>query len=284
VSSARTPRRRLPVRFVVTTTVFAWLAIALASAALWPVYQSGRYVILVLAALVLGTVVAHLGARFRWPSYVVVLVSFGVLLVGGVPLAVPGEAIAGVLPSLEGLRQLLAALALGWKQLLTIQTPVGAYQALLVPALVLVLATTVVSLTVALRARWGELGAIPPVLLFVAGIVLGPMRVPWPVPLTLALLVVLLVWLIWRRRLRRRASIDALAKAAPDAEGRPLETAGERGFVVRTAFAGALILVLAGAGSVGAAVALPPVTRSISVCAAMSPSARTDCPTVDSAG
>ncbi|MGN6324795.1 transglutaminaseTgpA domain-containing protein [Pseudolysinimonas sp.] len=251
-------RRRLPPRFVVTTTAFAWIAIALASAALWPVYQSGRYVILVLAALVLGTIIAHLGARFRWPSYAVVLAGFAALLLGGVPLAVPGEAVAGVLPSLEGMRQLIAALALGWKQLLTIQTPVGAYQALLVPALVLVLAATIISLTVALRARWGELGAIPPVLLFVAGIVLGPARVPWPVPLTLALLVVLLAWLIWRRRLRRRESIAALASAAPDAEGRPLETAGERGFVVRAALAGTLILALAGAGSVAAAVALPP--------------------------
>jgi len=252
------PRRRLPLRVLVVSTVFAWLAIALASASLWPVYQSGRYVILVLVALVLGTLIAHLGARFRWPSYVVVLVAFGALLLTGVPVAIPGEAVAGVLPSLEGLRQLIAALALGWKQLLTIQTPVGAYQALLVPAYVLVLATTVISLTVALRARRDELGAIPPALLFVAGIVLGPMRVPWPVPLTLALLVVLLLWLIWRRRRRRREAIAALAGAAPDADGRPLETAGERGFVARTALAGALILALAGAGSVGAATALPP--------------------------
>jgi len=254
----RARRRRLTTSFVVASTAFAWLAIALASASLWSVYQSGRYVILVLVALVLGTLIAHLGARFRWPSYVVVLVSFGGLLITGVPVAIPGEAIAGVLPSLEGLRQLVAGLALGWKQLLTIQTPVGAYQALLVPAYVLVLAASVVSVTIALRAKWGELAAIPPVLLFVAGIVLGPMRVPWPVPLTLALLVVLLLWLIWRRRVRRRESIAALASAAPDAAGRPLETAGERGFVARAALAGALILALAGAGSVGAAIALPP--------------------------
>ncbi len=253
------PRRRpLTARFVVANTAFAWVAIGLASASLWPVYQSGRYVVLVVAALLLGTVIAHLGTRFRWPSYTVVLVSFGVLLVSGVPLAIPSQAIAGALPSLEGLRQLVAALALGWKQLLTIQTPVGAYHALLVPALVLVLAATVVSVTVALRARWGELGAIPPVVLFVAGIVLGPVRVPWPVPLTLALLVVVLLWVAWRRRVRRREAVAALANAAPDADGRPLETSGERGFVVRAALAGALILALAGAGSVGAAIALPP--------------------------
>jgi hypothetical protein len=252
------PGRRFTPSFVATNTVLAAVAIALASTSLWPVYASGRYVVLVVVTLLLGSTIAILGARFRWPAYAVVLASLAVLLLTGVPLAVPDAAIAGVLPSLDGLQQLLAAVALGWKQLLTISTPVGAYQALLVPALVLVLAATVTSLTIALRARWGELGAIPPVLLFLAGILFGPTRVSWPVPLTLALLVVILLWLIWRRRVRRRTAISALANAAPDAAGRPLETAGDRLFTVRAALAGTVILVLAGAGSVGAAIALPP--------------------------
>ena len=55
---------------------------------------------------------------------------------------------------------LLAGVALGWKQLLTIALPVGDYQALLVPAFVLVLTSTIVALSVALRARWGELGVL----------------------------------------------------------------------------------------------------------------------------
>jgi hypothetical protein len=250
------PRLRAPL--VAANTAIAAVAIALASASLWPVYASGRYVVLVAVTVVLGSATAILGARFRWPSYAVVLASFAVLLVTGVPLAVPDAAIGGVLPSLDGLRQVLAGLALGWKQLLTIATPVGAYQALLVPALVLVLATTVTSLTIALRARWGELGAVPPVVLFLVGIAFGPSRVVWPVPLTLALLVVILLWVIWRRRARRRESIRRLANAAPDADGRPLAMAGDRGFAARAVVAGALILALAGAGSVGAAIALPP--------------------------
>jgi len=191
-------------RFVAVNVLFAWGAIALASAALWPVYASGRYVVLVAVTLVLGTLVALLGARLRWPSYVVVLASFAVLLLTGVPLAVPEAAVAGVLPSADGLRQLLVALALGWKQLLTIDTPVGSYQALLVPALVLVLAATVTSLTIALRARFGELGAIPPALLYLAGIALGPARVPWCGALTLVLLAVLV-----RRVMVERAPTDA---------------------------------------------------------------------------
>ncbi|HXR44165.1 MAG TPA: transglutaminase-like domain-containing protein, partial [Pseudolysinimonas sp.] len=184
--------------------------------------------------------------------------SFAVLVAAGVPLAVPSAAYAGVLPSPDGIVQLLAALALGWKQLLTITLPVGSYQALLVPALVMVLAGTVTSLSIGLRARWGELAVIPPAAVFLAGIALGPERVPWPVPLSLGLLAVILIWLIWRRRRRRRQAIHALSRATPDARGRPLETAGDRVLGLRGIVAGAVILALAGAGSVAAAAALPP--------------------------
>ena len=78
------------------------------------------------------------------------------------------------------------AVALGWKRLLTITLPVGDYQALLVPAFLLILVTTVTALSVALRARWGELGVIAPILLFVAGIAFGPATAPWPIALSLA--------------------------------------------------------------------------------------------------
>ena len=69
--------------------------------------------------------------------------TIGLYLVLGVPLAVPDSALYGVLPTLDGLVSLFTGTALGWKQLLTITLPVGTYQALLVPAFVLVLVTVV---------------------------------------------------------------------------------------------------------------------------------------------
>jgi len=161
-ASAPTPRPRASAAFIGINTLLLWAATAIAAVALWPIYQDARFVVLVAVTTVLGTIVAILGAVFRWKSFVVILVGFAVLLLAGVPLAVPDQAIAGFLPSLDGIRELLAAVALGWKQLLTITLPVGDYQALLVPAFVLVLTSTIVSLSVALRARWGELGVLPP--------------------------------------------------------------------------------------------------------------------------
>ena len=244
--------------FLIVAVLLCWLSIGLAAASLWPIYQTGQYVVLVAVGVALGTVIAAFGARFRWPSWVLVTAGFLAFLAVGVPLAVPDETISGVLPSVRGLLDLVSGIALGWKQLLTITLPVGAYQALLVPALLLVLAVTIVSISVALRASWGELAVIPPLVLFLVGIVFGPARMGTPEWLALALLGVTLLTLVWRRWRRRREAIRQLARSTPDAEGRPLATAGETGLGVRGIVAGGVILLLAGGASIAASSALPP--------------------------
>jgi hypothetical protein len=243
------------VAFIIVNTLLLWAATAIAAIALWPIYQVPQFIVLVAVTTVLGTAVAILGTLLRWKSYVVILVGFAVLLLAGVPLAVPDQAIGGVLPSLDGIRELLAGIALGWKQLLTIALPVGDYQALLVPAFVLVLTSTIVSLSIALRSRWGELAVLPPIALFIVGIAFGPESVPWPVPWALGMLAIVLLWLIWRRWRRRRESIRALTRATEDdASAAALET----GFGARSILAGGLLLAVAAAASIGAASALPP--------------------------
>jgi hypothetical protein len=236
-----------------------WVMTAVAAAAFWPVYRATPYLVAVVGAIVAATIVALLGARFRWPSFAVLLVSVAVFLVVGVPLAVPSRAIAGVLPSWEGILDLAGAVVFGWKQLLTITLPVGDYQALLVPAFLLFFATTVVAITVALRARFSELAVIPPIVAFLVAIAFGPDEATWPIPLALGLLVTVLSFLVWHRWRRRREAIRTLARATPDAQGRPLETAGDAALGVRTILAGGLILSVSSAAAVGAA-NLAPVT------------------------
>lgn len=254
-ASARSPRSQ---GFLILSVLLCWLAIGIAAASLWPIYQTGRYVVLVGVAVLLGTVIAGLGARFRWPSWALVTAGFAAFLAVGVQLAVPDETVSGVLPSVKGLVDLISGIALGWKQLLTIALPVGAYQALLVPALLLVLAVTIVSISIALRATWGELAVIPPIVLFLIGIVFGPERIGTPEWLALALLGVTLLTLAWRRWRRRREAIQRLARSTPDADGRPLATAGEAGLGVRGIVAGGVIMLLAGGASIAASAALPP--------------------------
>ena len=233
--------------------------VGVAAATFWPAYRDTSFVLMAVGAVVAGIVVALLGARFRWPSYVVLLVAVGAVLVLGVPLAVPGRAVLGFLPSWQGILDLVSAVALGWKQLLTITLPVGDYQALLVPAFLVLVAATLLAVTIATRSRRPELAVIPPVVAFLVAIAFGPDEALWPIPLALGMLGAALVYLVVQRRRRRRAAIAALARATPDADGRPLETAGEATLGVRGVLTGGLILAVAGAASVGAS-SLVPVT------------------------
>lgn len=244
--------------FVAVNAAFLWLTTVIAATALWPIYRSAALVVLIAVALVTGSLIAILGAVFRWPSPVMLLASALVFLVIGVPLAVPSKALFGILPTPAGLLDLIAGVALGWKQLVTITLPVGDYEALLVPALVLVFGSTTIGLTVALRLRYGEAGVLAPVVVFVAAIAFGPQFPERPVPTAIALLVAVLFWLVWFRWHRRRRAIRllAVASAGTGPVARP-----ESGFAgLRTVVSAGVILALAAGGAVAAVQAMPPST------------------------
>ena len=260
VRRRRTPSPRRPrAGFIVASTLLLWLATGFAAAALWPSYGSMQLVVMVAVTTIVGSAIAILGAVFRWSSLLVMTSAIGAFLVLGVPLAVPSSAIAYVLPSLDGLRQLLEASALGWKQLLTISLPVGSYQTLLVPAFMVVLVVVVISLTIALRAKFGELGVLGPIALFIFAILFGPEFAQWPIQLSIGLTASVLLWLIWRRWYRRRESIRMLSVRATDSNGTPLETVADGGFVgLRTLISAGLIMAIAAIASIGATTLLPP--------------------------
>ncbi|KFF60908.1 hypothetical protein JF66_01285 [Cryobacterium sp. MLB-32] len=249
-------RPRFPL--VAGHTVALLIATIAASVTLWPVYQSREYIVLVLAAFFVGAVIAICGALFRWPAWLVILVTLAGFLLVGVPLAVPGRAIDGLWPSVPGLVDLLAASALSWKQLVTIVLPVGSYQTLLVPALILVLSSTVIGLSTALRARVPELAVIAPGLFFIAGIALGPAADFSPILSGLGFFVTVMVWLLWMRRVRRAVAVglatEAVGRAVrPDRHGRR----DTRHATVRALLSATAILVVAASVGTVAAIAVP---------------------------
>ncbi|WP_431280090.1 transglutaminaseTgpA domain-containing protein [Leifsonia poae] len=241
--------------FAIPSILFALAATGLAAWSFWGVYQSAAFILMLAVTLVVGGAVAVLGARFRWPSIVVAALVVVVFLGLGVQLAIPGEATAGgFLPTANGFWELVQSTWLSWKQLVTISLPVGSYQALLVPAFILTLLTIVITLSIALRAKRGELAALPPVLLLVAGILLGSGVSAVPLWLALTLLGVLLAWMIWFRWQRRSAALRDLAEQS----GLGVETPRERRFLgARTVAGAAVILLVAGVAGTAASIALP---------------------------
>ncbi len=263
--AAGTERRRRPsAGFVAVSTTMLAVSTGIASLALWPSYGTSALVVLVVATILAGSLVAILGAVFRWSSLVVLSATIVVYLVLGVPLAVPSLAISGLFPSFEGLRELLVGTATSWKQLLTISLPVGSYQSLLIPAFLLVLTTVVVSLSVALRGRYGELAVLGPIAMFLVAILIGPDVVPWPFPIAIGLTVAVLGWLSWFRWYRRRESIRLLAPSGQGEGGRAPARVVEGGLSgLRAIVSAGAILALAATAAFGAVRVLPPTEERV---------------------
>jgi hypothetical protein len=249
---------------LITHTAMLWLAVAVTVPALWPIYQTPWLLVVVGGALLGGTVVALAGVLLRLNAPVVALATVAVFALVGVPLAVPSKAVSGVLPSLDGLLDLFAGVALGWKKLLTISLPVGTFEALFVPFFALVLVVTVVSLSLALRSPRGGAAPLGPVVLLLAALAFGPDAAEAPtdaaqlvtVGTGLALLVVSLVWAVLRRALLRRALVrrSAVQTTVQSSAGSSVRNPGRlRSVALVTA-----ILVLASGAAAGAALLVPP--------------------------
>jgi len=244
--------RTLPRPAILTTilvfTIAAWAVVAIAW---WPVYRDVGVVVVAAVAIPLGCALAVVASALRWPAWGLMIAVAATLIVVGVPLAVPSRALYGVLPEPDGLLELIAAVALGWTRLVTIDLPVGTYQSLLVPALVSLLVGSAATVAVALRAPYPAASVAIPAVAYPIVLAFGPDRVVWPISTTLGLLLVLLLWLaVWRRHRRT----DALVGSADRGRG---------GAVRQFASAVMVVLVAGGAGAGLIALLPPPDDRTV---------------------
>jgi len=235
------------------TAVTVVLVVAMLAAAMipwWPIYESPAFFLAGGAAILIGSAIGVVGARRRWPAWGVV-VSVGVAyLVVGVPVAVPDRALFGVLPTPAGMVELVAGAALSWKQLVTIAVPVGSYQALLVPPFLLGLICATLAVTIALRSRYPAAAALPPALLFVAGIALGVVHVGIALQAGLMFLVAVVGWLV-RVAIAKRRAITRVRRA----EGAVADA--------RRVLGASVLVAVALVGATAASIAMPGPHRSV---------------------
>ena len=166
--------------------------------------------------------------RRGWPMPIGVALVALAYLVLVVPLAIP-SAMTSPADALLGLRDGLTGVVLGWKQLLTLQLPVGDYQAVLVPFLLVALVGTSSATALGLASGRRAVCAVPLVLAMAvfgiafgstaggAGIELAGMRLGSvnEVVLGVVVLGLSLAWLVLRARLSRRAALER-ARASAD--------------------------------------------------------------------
>ncbi len=216
------------------------VAIAAACVPMWWIFGTLQLVVALAVMLLVGTALAWLGAVRRWTALSLILGGLAVLAMLAVPLAAPQRIPRG--EWLPAFAEAAAAIVLSWRRLLTIGLPVGTGDALLMAPIVLVLAGTVIGVSLALRSKRAETAALVPAAITAWSILWGPRDLPEPWLTGLLALVPLAAYVTVVRQARRRSRAPrALSSLA------------------RRVAAGSVVAVLAvgAAGTAGALTQLP---------------------------
>ena len=198
------------------------VAVLLALVPLVPVFGLGAAAPAIVGGVVVGAVLAVAAVVRRWP--VVVTLAAAVLayaLLGG-PLAAPATTTAGVLPTGSTLVTLGQGVVTSWKQVLTLEPPLGSSGTGLVAPFVLGLAAVLGGgLLAASRQSSGRaatarlLVAVPvPPAVLVLSILLGTVERTLAVVVGASMTVLLVVWVAWRRGAWRPQRVPSLAVLA----------------------------------------------------------------------
>lgn len=206
---------------IIAGAVYAAATVLVAALAAWPIYASTAFLLAAGVGALVGAGIAVLALLRRWGGWIVaalLVVAFALL---SVPLAVPSR-LTGPVEMLQGLAEAFAGVVVGWKDLVTVDLPVAAYRNLLVPALVIFLVGTTVTLLLAWREdRWANasvvvgLGMVSFGLFFgrtavSSALVLGPVTLAAPVETLVGVCALgsALMWLAWRARDERVAALQ----------------------------------------------------------------------------
>ncbi len=240
-------------------------SVALAVCAAWPIYGTTRVIAVAAGGLVIGAL-SVLGAKARqWRWWSAAGLAFGGYVIAVVPLAEPS---AMTDPGRVGRAVIngVAGIIFGWKQLLTVSTPAGSYQGVLVPFLVVILVGVLAATALATSGKRAAPWAVIPMLAMVVfgaafgseatgpDVEIGPVTLPAPWHVTVGGLAVMVnaTWLMGRARMTRNAALKlSRSGASPVRQSRESRALQARRHII----AGALVAMALGAGVAAAPVA-----------------------------
>lgn len=182
-----------------------------------PPYGGWFFLVGVVGGLVVGGGAALLGYWLRLNVLNTYLLGVVGYFLFGTALTLPGRGLFAVLPSLDSLWALASGAVFSWRDILTLQTPIGGPDHMAVlPYLATILGAMLAWL---LALRWlphhpdstsrAAFVLIPPLVLFVLTMVAGTRTPLLATPRGVAMAVIALVWLGWRSSRRSIASDDA---------------------------------------------------------------------------
>lgn len=216
------PAGSRPVAALLVDLVVLAVAVLLALVPLVPVFGVRAAAPAIVGGVLVGAVLAVAAVVRRWP--VVVTLAAAVLsyvLLGG-PLAAPATTTSGVLPTGSTLVTLGQGVVTSWKQVLTLEPPLGTSGTGLVAPFVLGLAAVLGGgLVAASRQSAGRsatlrllVGVVVPPAVLVLSILLGTVERTLAVVVGASITVLLVVWVAWRRGGWRPQRVPSLAVLA----------------------------------------------------------------------
>lgn len=251
-------RAPLLVPRIVAGSLYAAVVVLIAAVAAWPIYRSGHLALVVAVGAGLAAAIAVVAWRRRWRGWLVAAVVAGAFLVVGIPVAVPSR-LGDPVQLARGLGELVSGAVFAWKDLITVELPLGAYRNLLVPALIVFLVGTCAMLLLSWRDDRAAYGSVPVALAMVsfglffgrttvsAPLVLGPVSLYAPLETALgaATLLSSLLWLAWRTHDQRARALQRAAVSSGVRISRRPSRADRRRTVLGAAMvAGALIVAV----------------------------------------
>ncbi len=267
--STREAAHRKPGTLLVDAVLLLGVLVA-GTLAAWPIYATPWLLVTAAGGALIGAGAVLVGHRFAlapWAAGAIAALAIAVL---GIPLATPA-ALSGIrsLPALaQAESAMLASVVTGWRDLITVPVPVGDYQGLLVPFLVVVGVASAVAAALATSPRRWAVPFAPAVLLLPLGfgvgfgssdpgtpLILGPVVIAAPRAAFAGLLAVgaAIAYLVHRAWAERRAALAraAVARAVPSLAG------------VRRGGLGAAVSLVAAAIAIAAAGAATPGVREV---------------------
>lgn len=198
-------------RLIMNTAVIAGL-VFLSLMPLYSAYESTDFWIALAGGVVLGGLIAAVGARLRWAMLVVAVVTVVAYFVFGGLIVLREEALFGALPTLDVIVTLAVGSVHVWKQILTLQAPFVGFDHLMIAPYTAGLVGSVTAVSLALRVRRYALALIPAGVLLVFAIVFSTYDAFYPGMVGAVFALVALGWIAWRAEVRRS---EAAAEVAP---------------------------------------------------------------------
>lgn len=218
---------------ILGTAAFMVVAAVIGAIGMWPIYEDPWFAVMAAAAIALSVGVGTVSLVRAWAWWRTAIAFAAVFIVAGVPLAVPAVLTdPSQLPA--ALLGVISAPVTGPNNLLTLELPLGTYQATLAPAfLVLVVAPGVALAVGASRSRWWGIAApvslAPAVFAIVFGATTATPSILAALPIAglrealigIAACLTTLLWMLWRsvtvRRLALREAGGIRQRPAPRA-------------------------------------------------------------------